>query len=137
MRRRHRPALGGAAGVEHIHVVAETVLGAQRGALGHRHVLVGEHRQHAVADQLQHLAAGIVNGVDRGLRIIVEERDDLAGLDAFADRGRAAQIGEPQHGGDALGHAARDLAAQHLLGRVVAEIDPPQRPGDIGLRGGS
>ena len=29
-----------------------------------------------------------------------------------------------------------DLAAQHLLGGVAAEIDPPQRPGDVGLRGG-
>ena len=93
----------------------------------------GEHRKHAVADQLQHLAAGVMDGVDRGLRIIVEERNDLAGLDAFADRGRAAQVGEPQHGVDALGDAARDPAAQHLLGGVAPEIDPAQRPGDIGL----
>ena len=47
-------------------------------AFCNRHVLVREHRQHAVADQLQHLAAGVVDGVDRGLRIIIEERDDLA-----------------------------------------------------------
>ena len=93
-----------------------------------------EHRQHAVADQLQHLAAGVMDGVDRGLRIIVEERNDLAGLDALADRGRAAQVGEPQHRVDALGDAARDFSAQHLLGGVAPEIDAPKRPGDIGLR---
>ena len=77
-----------------------------------------------------------MDGVDRGLRIIVEERDDLIRLDALADRGRAAQIGEPQHGVDALGDAARDSSAQHLLGGVAPEIDPPQRLGDIGLRRG-
>jgi len=38
---------------------------------------------HAVADQLQHLAAGIMDGIDRGLRVIVEERDDLAGIYAL------------------------------------------------------
>ena len=38
--RRHRPALGGAAGIERVHVAAEAMLGAQRGAFGRRHVLV-------------------------------------------------------------------------------------------------
>ena len=110
------------------------MLGAQRGALGNRHVLVGEHRQHAVADQFQHFAAGVMDGVDRGLRIIIEERDDLAGLHPLADRGRGAQVGEPQHRLDLLGDAARHLSTQHLFGRLAPEIDPPQRPRDIGLR---
>ena len=91
------------------------MLGAQRRAPGIRHVLAGEHREHAVADQLQHVAAGIVDRVDHGLRIVVEERDDLVGADALADPGRAAQIGIPEHGIDALGDAARDAPAQHLL----------------------
>ena len=112
------------------------MLRAQRRAPRHRHVLVGEHRQHAVADQLQHLAAGVMDGVDRGLRIVVEERDDLVRPDALADRGRAAQIGEPQHRLDPLGHAARDASAQHLLGGVAAEIDPPERSRDLDLRRG-
>ncbi len=136
MGRRHRPVFAGAAGVERAHVAPEAMLGGERGASCHRHVLVGEHRQHAVADQLQHLAAGLMDGVDRGLRVVVEERDDLVGLDALADRGRAAQIGKPQHRVDALGDAARDPSAQHLFGGVAAEIDPAQRLGDIGLRRG-
>ena len=97
---------------------------------------MGKHRQHAVAHQLQHLAAGIVDRVDRGLGVIVEERDDLVGRDGLADRGRAAQIREPQYGVDALGDAARDFSAQHLLGGVAAEIDPAERSRDIGVRGG-
>ena len=136
MGRRHRPAFGHAAGGERLHVAAEAMFGAQCGAFSHRQVVVGEHRQHAVADQLQHLAAGVVDGVDRGLRIIIEERDDLAGIDAFADRGRAAQVGEPQYRVDLLGDAARDFSAQHLLSSIAPEIDPAQRPGDIGLRRG-
>ena len=112
----------------------ETVLGPQRRAPGDRHVLIGEHRQHAVADQFQHLAAGVMNGVDGSLRVIVEERDDLVGFDAFADRGRAAQVGKPQHCLDPLGDAARDFSAQHLFGGVAPEIDPAQGARDIHLR---
>ena len=136
MGRRHRPVFAGAAGGERAHVAAEAMLGGERGASCRRHVLVGEHRQHAVADQLQHLAAGFMDGVDRGLRVIIEERDDLVRLDALADRGRAAQVGKPQHRVDALGDAARDPSAQHLFGGVAPEIDPAQRLGDIGLRRG-
>ena len=51
------------------------MLGAERGLARGRHVLAGEDRQHAVADQLQHVAAGLMDGVDRGLRVIVEERE--------------------------------------------------------------
>ena len=66
----------------------------------------------------------VVDGVDGGLRVIVEKRNDLAGRHVFADRGRAAQIREPQHRVDALGDAARDASAQHLLGSIPPEIDP-------------
>ena len=109
------------------------MFGAQCRAFGHRHVLMREHRQHAIAHQLQRLAAEIVDGVDGGLRIVVEERDDLVGPDGLADRGRPAQVGKPQHGLDLLGDPARNLSAQHLLGSVAAEIDPPQRPRDVGM----
>ncbi len=136
MGRRHRAALGRAAGGERLHVAAEAMFGAKCGAFSHSHVVMREHCQHAVADQLQHLAAGLVDRVDRGLRVIIEERNDLAGLDALADRGRAAQVGEPQHRVDALGDAARDFSAQHLLSSVAPEIDPAQRLGDIDLRRG-
>ena len=109
------------------------MLGAKRRLARGRHVLAGEDREHAVADQLQHVAAGLMNGVDRGFRIIVEERNDLVGPDALGNPGRAAQIGEPQHRVDALGDAARDAPAQHLGRGVAAEIDSPQRAGDVDL----
>jgi hypothetical protein len=88
------------------------------------HVVAGEHRKHAVADQFEYVAAGRVNRIDRGLCIIVEKRNDLAGFNALADRGRAAQVGEPQHRIDPFGDTARDTAAQHLLGSIAPEIDP-------------
>ena len=112
------------------------MLGAQGGPLGRGHVVAGEHRQHAIADQLEHVAAGLMDGVDRGLRIVVEKRNDLAGADGFADRGRAAQIGKPQHRLDALGDAPRDSPTHHLLGGVAPEIDPAERSGDLDLGGG-
>ena len=99
-------------------------------------VLIGKHREHAIAHQLQHIAAGIVDRIDGGLGIIVEKRNDFVGTDVFADRGRAAQVGKPQHGVDAFGHAARDPPAQNLFGRVTAEIDPAQRSRDVDLGGG-
>ena len=74
--------------------------------------------------------------VDGGLGIIVEKRNDFVRTDVFGDRGRAAQVGKPQHRVDALGHAARYPAAQHLLGGVAPEIDPAQRSRDIDLGGG-
>jgi hypothetical protein len=131
-----RPAIAGAAGVERGHVASETMLGPKGGSPGGGHVGVGELRQHAVADQLQDVAALVMDGVDRGLRIIVEERNDLVGPNAFADRGRTAQVGKPQHRADALGDAARDPSAQHLLGSILPEIDPAQRAGDVDLSGG-
>ena len=133
MGRRGGPAGFATAGVERGHVEPETVLGPQRGAPGPRHVGIGEHRQHAVANQLEHVAAGVMDGIDGGLGVIVEKRNDLVGSDGFADRGRAAQVGKPQHGADALGDAARDAAAQHLLGRVTPEIDPAERARDLDL----
>ena len=59
--------------------MAETMLGAQRGPPGGDDVLAGEHRQHAIADQLEHVAAGIMDGVNGGLRVVVEKRNDLVG----------------------------------------------------------
>ena len=112
------------------------MFGAQRRGSGAGHVVAGEHRQHSVADQFQHVAALVMDGVDGSLRVIVEKGDDLVGGDGFADRGRAAQIGKPQHGVDALGDAAGDAAAQHLFGCIASEIDPAQRARDIHLGGG-
>nr|AAF22882.1 adenylate cyclases-like protein [Bradyrhizobium japonicum] len=119
--------------VQRCDVLAEQMLGAERSTSRMRHVLAGEHREHTVTDQLQHVAAGIVDRIDHGLRIVVEKRDDLVGTDALADPGRAAQIRVPQHCLDALGDAARDAAAQHLLGGAAAEIDAPERARDIDL----
>src|SRR5205814_9501771 len=38
--------------------------------------LVGKHREHAVADQFQHVAALVVDGVDGGLGVIDAIRDE-------------------------------------------------------------
>ena len=106
------------------------MLGPQRRPAGRRHVLAGEDREHAVADQFQHVAAGIVNGMDGGLGIIVEERNDLVGRHRLADRRRSAQVRKPQHRIDPVGDAAGDAPTHHLLGGIAAEIDPADGSGD-------
>jgi hypothetical protein len=55
-----------------------------------------EHREHGVADQLEHVAAGLVHRRDHRLGVVVEQRDDLLRRGAVGDRGVAAQVGEPQ-----------------------------------------
>ena len=89
-----------------------------------------EDRQHAVADQFQHIAARLVDRRDDRIGIVVEEGDDLVRRGGVGDGRVAAQIGEPQHGVDAIGHAARDAAAEHALARIVPEIDLDQGSGD-------
>src|SRR5207248_11778685 len=75
--RRGRPALPRAAGIEGDDVLSKLMFGSQRGPPLGGHVVAGEHRQHAIANQLEHVAAGIMDGVDRSLRMIIEERNDL------------------------------------------------------------
>jgi hypothetical protein len=71
--------------------------------------------------------------IDGRAGIIVEEGDELGGIDGFADGGRAAQVGEPQHGIDAVGDAARDAPAQNALCRIAPEIDMTEGAGDAGI----
>ena len=85
---------------------------------------------------LSTVAAGLVNGVDGGLGVIVEKRDDLVGGDGFADRSRATQIGKPQHRFDTLGYSPRYPPMHNLFCRVTPEIDPAEGSGDIDLCGG-
>ena len=51
------------------------------------------------------------------------------------DPGEALQVAEPQHGADLLGDAALDVAAQHAMPGVAAEIGLDQRLGDARGRG--
>jgi hypothetical protein len=90
--------------------------------------------QHAVADELQHFAAGDANGGDHGRRVIVEQRNDLVGRRRVSDLRVTAQIGVPDDRVDALGDTARDAAAQHALARIVAEIYLDERPRDARQR---
>jgi len=73
-----------------------------------------------------------------GLRVVVEERNDLVGPDGFADRGRAAQIGKPQHGVDALGHAPARCGGPRSTCSEASRprIDPAQRAGPMSDLGG-
>ena len=86
--------------------------------------------EHAVADQLEHVARMVVDRRDDRVGVVVEQRDDLLGLGAVGDAGVVAQVAEPQHRLDPVGDAALDAAVQHPPPRVAAEVGLDQRLGD-------
>ena len=82
-------------------------------AAGTAAVVEVEDGQHAVAHQLEHVAALLVDGADDRLGIVVEHRNDLVGCCAVGDLGVATQIAEPEHGLD-LGKMLRKLNRQRI-----------------------
>ena len=97
--------------------------GADLGAIAGDH---REGRQHAVAHELQHLAAMRHDGLDHAVEIVVEQHDQLAARHRVAERREAPQVGEEDHGLDALDLAAQHGTGEHAARRIVAEIGRQQ-----------
>src|SRR3954469_8497030 len=96
-----------------------------------------EDRQDAIADQLEYLASGIVDGRDHRLSIVVEERNDLFRSCRVGDAREVTKIAEPDDGPDAVGHAPGDAAFQNTLAGVPAEGGLDQGCGNAGEGGAS
>ena len=86
-----------------------------------------EDRQHAVADELQHLAAEGVHRAGDAVEPGVEGGDHRHGLGRLGQGGEAAQIGIEQCGADGLAGAAAQRAGLHPGGTAPAEIGFEQR----------
>ena len=71
-----------------------------------------EHRQQAVAQKLQDLAAMPLDRLDDGAEMLVEARDQPLGGRAIGDRGEAAQIGDDDRCRELLRGPLPDLAAE-------------------------
>ena len=85
-------------------------------------VLAGEDREHAVADEFQHLAAALGDRRRHRVEIIVEQRDELARRQPVRQRREAAQIGRHQRRAHRLALAPLDLAVEDVLADGAAEI---------------
>ena len=96
----------------------------------------GEDRQRAVADQFQHIAAGLLDRQDNGFGIVVEQRNEMVRVDGFRQARVAGHVGEPKHGVDLVDLSAGNAAAQHALSGIAPEIGFDQGLGDAGQRGG-
>ena len=95
-----------------------------------------ENRQHAVADELQHLAPEGVHRPGDAVEPGVEGGDHRRGLRRLGQRGEVAQIGTEQCRADGLPGAAAHRAGLHPGGTASAEIGLEQccqrRPRDEG-----
>jgi hypothetical protein len=121
--------VGGAPLVERQHRPARLDRGAERphaGAL----LVQREHREHPVADELQDLAAVAGDRVAQRVEEVVQHVEHLAGRQALGERGRAAQVAVPDRGPDRGAGTTYDLARQHPLAGVVADVGVEQVLGE-------
>ena len=127
--------LGGAPPVERRDTVSRAARGRERGAAGDLAIRAGEDGERAVADELQHVAALLMDRRDHRFGIIIEEGDDLAGRGDVGDARVVMQIAEPERRLDAIGDAALDASGDHPLACVTPEIGFDERARDARERG--
>ena len=94
-----------------------------------------EYGERAVTDELQNVAALLVDRRDDDVGIVVEKGNDVLRR-RVGDPREAAQIADLQHGIDVLGVTSDDPAAQHPAAGVASEIGLHQRAGHPGQRDG-
>jgi hypothetical protein len=73
-------------------------------------------REDAVAQKLEHVAAGAVHGIDHRLEIAIECRKQIRLAETFAERGEAAQVGEQDRRFDLAAVATPDRAGENGVG---------------------
>ena len=93
-----------------------------------RAVFRSEDGKRTVADQLEHIAAMLMNGRDDCIGVVIQQWDYLFRC-SVGDAREPSQITEPNNGIDALGNSAHDTSAEHALTGVATEIGFHQRSG--------
>jgi hypothetical protein len=81
----HRQPRRGAAPVERLDPLAGEGFRLERTPARPRRIIGLEDRERAVADELQHVAPGLVDRGDDRLGVIVQQRDDLLGRRLVGD----------------------------------------------------
>ena len=123
-------AVAGPAPIERRDPVLQRSLRRDGAAAGFCGRIGGKNRQSAVADQLQHVAAIVVDRGDHRLGVVVQGWNDLLRRRLIGDVGEFAQIAVPQHRPDLLGDAASDTAGEHALPGIPAQIGFDEGAGD-------
>jgi hypothetical protein len=86
-----------------------------------------DERQHAIADELQHLAAEGVHRSGDAVEPRIEGVNHRRELGRLGQGGEVAQIGTEQRGADGFPGAAAQRAGLHPGGTAPAEIGLEQR----------
>ena len=95
--------------------------------------LDGKDRQHAVADEFQHVAAMPLDRVDHAFEEVVQRRHDLGRRRGLGHFGKALDVGRPQDGPDDLAVAPANPPGKQAVRGMAAEIGREQGPGDAVL----
>jgi hypothetical protein len=82
--------------------------------------------QHAIADELQDLAAIFTQHACQGLEDIVEQVDDRMGGSVVGDSRKAPDVGIPQYGMNTLDRPTFDFPTVHAAAGSLAQIDLQQ-----------
>ncbi len=98
-------------------------------------ILGRENCERAVAHELENVATLFMKRRDNDIGIVVEQGNDMLRR-RIGDSREAAQIAEPKHGIDAVGHAAHDPTAQHAAPGITPEVGLHQRSGHACERNG-
>src|SRR6266536_6276229 len=96
-------------------------MAAARAASQARPIVGRKNSQRAVAHELENVATLLLKCRDNDIGIVVEQGDDMLRRGIGYAR-KAAQIAEPKHGIDAVGHAAHDSTAQHAAPGIAPEV---------------
>ena len=80
-----------------------------------------EDREHAIAQELQHVAALAAHRLDHRLEIAIERREQLRLVQPLAHAGEAAQVAEQDRRLDVPAVAAPDRPGEHCVRRPVAQ----------------
>jgi hypothetical protein len=113
MRVGHGQVSRGAPAVERRDTPALVRRGVERPDAGARRVVIGEDREHAVADELQHLPAVVLDRLHLRFGIIVQELEQGGGIDRIRNASEADEVAVPHDRGDGHRTSPHDVAFEH------------------------
>jgi hypothetical protein len=94
---------------------------------------IGKIPNTRIADELHHPSVLRQDGAGAALEVAIQQGEERVDRQRFRQLGRVAQVAVPQHGAHGAAVATLDLAAQHLLAGLAAEVGAQHVMGDLVL----